>query len=111
MDAPPLDAIASAYRQAACGRVVAMLASKNDAPEEVVRKLASAIEPPIVTKPVLRADVCLVMILVGALVVLVWNHVRECRVESDSAGEAEDEAQARGDGQGGESALLLPRAE
>lgn len=98
---PPLDAIADAYRQAACGRVVAMLASKHDAPEEVVRRLASAIEPPIVAKPVMRLDVCLVMILVGALVVLVWNHVRECNADSDSAVD-EDDAQSEDDGQGGE---------
>ena len=73
-----LESIADAYRQAACGRVVAMLTTKDDAPEQVVRNLASAIEPPVVAKPVLRADVCVVMMLVGALVVLVWNHVRTC---------------------------------
>ena len=93
--------VADAYRSAACGRVVAMLASKDDAPEQVVRRLANALdEPTVVPKPVIRPDVCLVMLLVGALVVLVWNHVRECVGSKDqSTSEEEGEEQTEYDDQ------------
>ena len=69
---------------AACGRIVAMLASKDDVPDRVVRRLTTALEetPAVVPKPVIRLDVCVVMMLVGALLVLTWNHVREC-VQND----------------------------
>lgn len=71
-----VDDVAEAYRQAACGRVVAMLASKDDVPEQVVRRLTSALDQPtVVPKPVLRADTCVAMILVGVLVALVGRHV------------------------------------
>ena len=32
---------------------------------------------PTLAFPVLRADVCLTLMSIGALVVLVWNHVRD----------------------------------
>ena len=66
---------AEAFRDAACGRVVAMLATKDDAPEQVVRRLASALETEPTVVPQLRLDACLVMLLVGALLVLVCHHV------------------------------------
>ena len=37
-------ATADAFREAACGRVVAMLASKRDAPEEVSCRLSHALD-------------------------------------------------------------------
>lgn len=85
---------ADAFRHAACGRVVALLTSKTDAPERVACQLASALEetPMVMEKPVVRIDVCVVMMLMGALVVLVWNHVREL---SDLGGEAEGEEEDR----------------
>ena len=63
---------ADIFRDAACGRVVAMLASKDDAPEQVVRRLATALEEPtVIPKPVMRLDTCIVMLFLGVLLGLV----------------------------------------
>lgn len=85
--------VADAFRDAACGRVVAMLARKEDAPENVVRRLATALEeaPVVVPKPVMRLDTCLVMIFLGVLLGLVCRHVWAERTISIQVSEEESE--------------------
>ena len=82
-----MEDVAQAFREAACGRVVAMLASKHDVPEKVVRRLAAALEdtPRVVSKPVMRLDVCMAMMLVGALVTLLWYHIRDLNMVHSEA--------------------------
>ena len=86
---------AEAFREAACGRVVAMLASKKDAPEQVVRRLSSAIEsgePTVITKPVLRLDACVAMVAVGALLAFVIRDWYEAHRLASACDDAIDDA-------------------
>lgn len=71
--APPWSA--NGFRQAACGRVIAMLSTPDDAPDAVARRLASAAGAPprvVVAQPSLRIDVCVVLLLVGVLLGVLW---------------------------------------
>ena len=85
--------VADSLREAVCGRVVAMLSAKGDAPDEVVRRLTSAlhVEPIIVPRSTLRFDACLVMLVVGALVAMVGMHVLR-RSHERRASERNEEA-------------------
>ena len=92
--------LSDAYREAACGRVVAMLSSRRDAPEEVARRLAAALEaepapPPPAT---LRIDACLAMLLLGALAALLAQHLMakgDLRGEGEEAGTHSDGCSGR----------------
>lgn len=90
---------AEAFRDAACGRVVTMLASKNDAPEVVVRRLTTALDAPeMVEKPVVRADTCLAMICIGALLALAIRHVCSRAADAEEYSDSEDEDGEHEDG-------------
>ena len=87
---------AEAFRDAACGRVVAMLSKSSDAQEATVRRLTSALdaaEPVVVPKPEMRLDMCVAMIFVGVLVGLAIRWVQEARAAGadDAAGGPDDD--------------------
>jgi hypothetical protein len=74
------DDFAKAFRQETCGRVVAMLSTSADVPEGVADRLSEAVyrvQPTSVDKPVIRFDLCLVMIVLGAVLTLVGFHLWE----------------------------------
>ena len=104
---------AEAFRDAACGRVVAMLSKKGDVPETVVRRLADVLdtEPAVVPKPVLRIDACLAMLFTGALGVLVYQQLTsQDGGEADEADEADGEAEEEDDDPSTSSSSDFPAA-
>jgi hypothetical protein len=93
--------LSDAYREAACGRVVAMLSSRRDAPEEVARRLAAALEAEPAPPPPasLRIDACLAMLLLGALAALLAQHLM---AKGHMKGEGgQEEAGTHSDGRSG----------
>ena len=71
--------MAEAYQlnENVCGRVIAMLARKDDAASSDVAELVRAVEAPprVIARPTLRLDVCLAMLCVGALLALLVLHL------------------------------------
>ncbi len=88
-----MHAAAAQMKENVCGRVIAMLAQKEDAPREALADLVRAVEePPVVLpKPTVRMDLCIAMLAVGALVVLLVLHMWDGTTSPCAAECAEEE--------------------
>ena len=87
---------ATAYRDAACGRVLAMLSHGQDAPEQSLQKLTDALSshgdvaPRIMRVPSMRPETCVVMIFLGILVACLTMHLWPSDLTERGAGSAGD---------------------
>ena len=92
--------MAAEFRENVCGRVVAMLSRKEDAHDAAVADLVRAVSAPdaaplVIPKPTVRADLCIAMVVLGAVAVLLYFNVVGLGVGSDFR--AEDDDQSDGD--------------
>lgn len=87
---------AQEMRENACARVIAMLVHKEDAAKhsESLADLVRAVElsPVVVAKPTVRIDLCVAMLVIGAVFVLLVVHL--CK-QSDTHGEAKEREKGR----------------
>lgn len=72
--------MADVMTQNVCGRVIAMLSRKEDAPPEALADLVRAVSvdetpPLVISKPVIPVSACVALIVAGVALALVLVHV------------------------------------
>jgi hypothetical protein len=73
-------AMADVMTQNVCGRVIAMLSHKEDAPPEALADLVRAVNvdetpPLVISKPVLPVSACVALIVAGVALALMLVHL------------------------------------
>ena len=80
--------MADVMTQNVCGRVIAMLSRKEDAPPEALADLVRAVSvdetpPLVISKPVIPVSACVALIVAGVALALVLVHVIREEEEED----------------------------
>lgn len=80
--------MADVMTQNVCGRVIAMLSRKEDAPPEALADLVRAVSvdetpPLVISKPVIPVSACVALIVAGVALALVLVHVIRERDDDD----------------------------
>lgn len=91
--------MADTFRDEVCGRVLAMLARSSDASQKHAEELARAVgipteAPLVIPKPTIRIDICVVMLLVGVLITMVFYNMSNSDFDDDSYVSSEDHERA-----------------